>query len=258
MWTIRQEQSEAFRQYHLQKFEDEMVEHLKVFAARLCEIRGDQCIRQVIRLGIARASQYGLTNRGPVRFFIELMFTLGSEFDTDFQYPWVANILQDTKSDQAVRADRIFFSVGEYMDYVAGPRRQFTLDALRKLKDVDFREVRTASEDLERQIVSQLEAIHPQKCAYVGDPVLRKLVKTGAEATAVYGIRSGLGIAVLVGLMFGFGTGVLRDPLYPWVSSTLGESSLKDPEAQAERLLRKSKLYAEHLVANLQAEQDHV
>ncbi len=29
MWTIRQEQAEAFRQNALQTFEDEMLEHLK-------------------------------------------------------------------------------------------------------------------------------------------------------------------------------------------------------------------------------------
>ena len=88
MWTIRQEQAEAFRQNALQKFEDEMVEHLQGFASGHWMVIGEKTGRLVIQLGLKNAGQYGFTNRGPVRFYIELMFMFGSYFDTDPQYPW--------------------------------------------------------------------------------------------------------------------------------------------------------------------------
>src|SRR5271156_5932319 len=102
MWMIRQEQTEAFRQHHLHKFEDEMVEHLKKFSAQQCKKAGEPGVRQVIRLGLENAGKYGLTNRGPVRFYIELMFMFGSYFDSDPQYPWArAALTSPANLDQA-------------------------------------------------------------------------------------------------------------------------------------------------------------
>ena len=259
MFTIRQEQTEAFRQHHLQKFEDEMVEHLKGFAARLSEMRGEECIRTVIRKGIANAGQYGFTNRGPVRFYIELMFTLGCDFDTDFQYPWAVEILRKTSvGNQTTRADRLFSRLRNYVDSVAGAKKQYILDALHKMRNVDFDAPVIQGEGLDRWIIARLEATYPQKCSYLGEADVRQLVKLGIETANRYGVSSGPGPAMLVGLMFGFGHGVTRDPLYPWVSSTLGDPAVKDPIVRGERLFRKSKLYADHLIAHLEAEQNHV
>lgn len=95
MLIIRKETMEVFEEALLRNFEDEMVQHIKQFTPRHSEIIGEQCVRQVAKMGIERARQYGLTNRGPVRFYIELMFMLGSNFDTDPQYPWAGEILND-------------------------------------------------------------------------------------------------------------------------------------------------------------------
>ena len=259
MWTIRQEQAEAFRQDALQKFEDEMVEHLSDFAPRFCEVRGEPCIRRVIRLGIERAAKYGFTNRGPVRFYIELMISLGSEFDTDPQYPWAGEILRNQEpGDQAVRADWLFDQLGQYMDHVAGPKFQHTLDALRRVHAVDFDNAQLPGEDFASRMIARLKMIFPQKSSYVGEPILQKLVANGLELGSSYSITSERGLTAIVGLMFGVGHGAVGDPLYPWVAATLNDRRVKDPNVRAERLYRKAQVYCERMLASLEAEQQHV
>jgi hypothetical protein len=259
MWTIRQEQAEAFRQYHLQKFEDEMVEHLNDFAPKFCEVRGEPCIRRVIRIGIERAAKYGFTNRGPVRFYIELMISLGSDFDTDPQYPWATDALGDQEfGSQAVRADRLFDQLCQYMDHVAGPKFQHTLDALRRVQTVDFDSAQVPGHDLPSRMIARLRMIFPQKYTYVREPILRKLVGRGLEMGGAYGIMSERGLTAIVGLMFGVGHGAVGDPLYPWVIATLTDSKVKDPNVRAERLYRKAQIYCERMSASLEAEQQHV
>jgi hypothetical protein len=259
MLTLRPEHVAAFEQDALRRYEDEMVGHLKGFAGKLCEIRGEPCVRQVIRLGIQRAAQYGFTHRGPVRFFIELMFSFGCDFDTDPQYPWIQGTLRDPElADQTLRAEELYSRWQTFMQHVAGPKKRYTLEALRRLDQAKLEDAQTLFGDFEKRIITGLRKIHPQKTQYVGEPALRVLTAKGIETARGYGVTSELGAAVLVALMFGFGHGVTKDPLYPWVSSTLNDPLVKDPNGRAERLYTKAKIYAAHLLAYLEAEQKNV
>ena len=85
---IRKEQMAALDRAALKAFEDELVRHLQDFDPKHTTVLDEDGVRQVIRLGMERAAKYGLTNRGPIRFYIELMFLFGSDFDTDPWLPW--------------------------------------------------------------------------------------------------------------------------------------------------------------------------
>src|SRR4029450_5072165 len=133
MLEIRSEQMTAFEQAALIAFEDEMVEHLKNFSPQHCEVMGESRVRSVIQLGMARARTYGFTNRGPARFYLEMMFMFGTDFDSDPLLPWVLTILNDPATpDQMVRADRLYEGLMDYAEKVAGPNNQYIKEALRR------------------------------------------------------------------------------------------------------------------------------
>ena len=58
MLKIRKEQMEVFEQAAIRNFEDEMVQHLKKFSSRHCEVIGEDNVRKVIRMGIERGKKY--------------------------------------------------------------------------------------------------------------------------------------------------------------------------------------------------------
>src|SRR6266700_1172129 len=154
MLTIRPEQGEPFRQHPLQKFEDEMVEHLKKFAPRHWKVMGEHDGRVVIRLGIEQARKYGFTNRGAVRFYIELMFMFGSYFDTDPQYPWATAVL--TSPDyvyQSVRADPLYAAMNEYIASVVEPERDSAIAAAGNLLDPGFEKLLPRGSNLQDGIL---------------------------------------------------------------------------------------------------------
>src|SRR3989442_14701095 len=103
MWNIRQEQTDTLRQTALQKFEDEMVEHLKQSHAEHWKVMGEADGRRVIQLGIKEAGRYGFTNRGPVSFYIDLMVMFGSHFYTDPQYPLGIGVLAGSEKQGQTR-----------------------------------------------------------------------------------------------------------------------------------------------------------
>ena len=252
MLKIRKEQMEVFEQAAIRNFEDEIVEHLKKFSPRHCEVIGDNGVREVIRPGIDRAEKYSLTNRGPVRFYIELMFMFGSDFDTDPQLPWAGKILNDPMAvDQMERADQVHKKTTDYLDNVAGPVNAYTLDALREIRRAASEDVRFSGQAFENGMLSQMKRIYPQKCNYVGDVPLRMLIQRGIELATTCSVTTTRGVALFVVLMFALGHGFSDDPLFPWASRTLKDPKIVDPDKRAQRLEAKAIAYLDRVLAYL-------
>src|SRR5262245_10939339 len=112
MLRILERQLREFGLLARQSFAEEMVEHLLDFAPDHAKSLGTKALAQIVELGMARARGYGFEQRGPMQFYIELMFHLGSDVDTDPQYPWAARILNRPRvpgETQLRRANELHF-----------------------------------------------------------------------------------------------------------------------------------------------------
>ena len=255
MLTMRQEQVEAFRQHHLQNFEDQMVGHLQKFAPMHWPVIGEPIGREVIRLGIEQAAKYGFTNRGPVRFYIELMFMFGSYFDTDPQYPWIAAALHDPADiDQMVRADNLYDDVKDYWEAVAGPENEYVFQALRRLSQARSGDYIKDAMPLEECFLQGLREIYPQKCEYLGDRSLHAFIQNGLALAGTHGFSSPDSAALMVALGFFLGHGCTRDPLHGWIGRRLGDKRLTSADERSQEIHSKGMLYLNH-VLNSRAQQ---
>jgi hypothetical protein len=235
--VIRREQMEALKQAALRAYETEMVAHLFAFAPPHCQAIGEERVRETIRLGIARASAYRLTNRGPVRFYIELMFGLGSAFDTDPQYPWAGDILRSNDfADQMARADRLHEKAMDHFDKVAGPEGVYALKPLRRLAVSARPPLPFSSENVLSGILQEMTHIYPEKCEHVGYEPLRALIREGIESARANQFSTVRGTALFATLMFTLGHGFAQDPLFPWISRTLKNPHIVDAAVRAKRL----------------------
>jgi hypothetical protein len=244
---IRSEQMEAFEQAARQRFEEEMIEHSKNFAPPICEVIGDEQLRVALRAAMARADSYGFTYRGPIRLFIEMMFLCGSSFDTDPQYPAIAQVLR-SPADQMQRAEQIHQGYLDYLERVSGPDAENVHKALKDLLAFARTPV-TFSSDFASDMLREMNRIFPQKTAYVGEPGLRALIDEGIEEARAYYFPTIRETALLVILKYSFGHGCTDDPLYPWISRTLKDEKIVDPTARAARLEKKALTWLEHVVA---------
>lgn len=252
MLTMRQEQVDTFQQNALKQFEDEMVEHLKGFSPQLCKTAGEPAVRRVIRLGIANAERYGLADRGPVRLYIEMMFTFGVDFDTDPLLPWARTALSDQTVHQKIRSERLHSCCQDYITKAFGIDSEGAVAALERTRTVTLDSFRSTGGDFDGKILSVLRAVYPTKCEYVGQGALDLLLEKGKVAAADIGVATELVVAVIIGVMFAFGHGVLSDPLYPWVNSTLRDEHLRDPDLRAQRLFKKLNTYFDYVIQEIQ------
>lgn len=252
MLIIRKEQMETFDKFVLPAFEEEMIAHLKQFAPDHAETIGDKNVRLLIRSGIESAKQYGLTYRNPVRFYIELMFMFGSDFDTDPQYAWAGEILIDsTILDQVEKADRLYLKTRDYLKKVQGSDYEYEIAALRQVGKLRFDHLRMVKGNFESEITMLLKRLYPQKCEFIGDQAIRKLIQHGKEQVESFTISNTAGLPLLVGLMFAFGHGCTNDPQFSWITDTLNDKTTVDPSERVERLFSKMKAYLSQALTNM-------
>ena len=241
---ISSQQLDAFAPAARTRFEKEMFDGLRAFAPQLTRAAGDDALRTVIHTGIDRAEQHGFTHRGPVRFFLELLLSFGYGFDVDPQYAAFQPALHTTEVDQMARAVTLHAAVRRYFDLVSGPDHRHALAAMTRLQAF------AASEDLARwenarpeRVLALCQEIYPEKYAYVGRPALAKLLAPCFQPPAPRADPLPAAARPVVALlMYGFGAGILSDPMYPWVGQTFRDTAAA-PDDLAERLKRRATLY---------------
>lgn len=254
MLQIRSDQMKIFSKAALKGFETEMVEHLSDFSPPLVKAMGEEQLRKTIQFGMDRAGSYDFTFRGPVRFYLELMFLFGSHFDTDPQYPWANEILTDQEArPQMLRADQLFEATAAYRKKVCGPKDVYTIKALKHISMLTGQQENPQTSSVP-DILQQLRAIHPQKIDYVGEENTEALIHEAIDKAEEYHFTTDRSIALLMLLMFSLGHGCWDDPLYPWISRTLTNEKISDPNGRAKRLEKKASTWLDHVLAYFEKE----
>ncbi len=249
MLTIRKEQIIAFEDQSIKSFEDDTVQHLKSFTPKQFEIIGELSIRKIIKLGIEKAEKCKFTMQGPIRFYIEMMFMFGSDFDTDPQYPWVREILNiESGYNQMERADKLHERMTDYIEKAVGTEGEFEKAALQKASKLQFKDLLGLNSENPDGIVNELKRIYPQKCDYLGDVLLNKLHKYSYLYAKNNSLLDYGGISVLFALMFSFGHGCITDLQFPWISRTLETKSNINTEEISNKLFSKMMIYFNNVV----------
>lgn len=224
MLTISRRQLATLDEHARQRFACEMADHFRTFAPNHAAAIGDSAIREVALLGIARASAYGWTLRGPVRLYLELMVMFGSDFDTDPMLPWAGCRLREASpAGEMERASALAVVATTYHRAVYGRDHIFEAEALRRLGATsrnDWLIPRTRDETW-----AQLRAIFPQKCDYAGRHNFQSLLMAAQDAAIAHGLEDRAASGVLCGLMLALGRGCLTDMQFPWLAGNLAKTT---------------------------------
>lgn len=238
MLKIRKEQMRAIGRVELRPFEKQMLKHVRQYFPKNIELLGEECVLKVIRHGYERGKEYDFTTRHEVCLFIDFMIMLGSDFDSDPQLPWVAEILKDESVyDPTERIDALYDKAMEYLDSVVGKDQVFPVEPLRKLLNYPLRELehRLAGR-VEQGVLVEFRRIWPQKYRHVGVHQFNELIGEGIELAGTLGFTSKRSVGLYLILMFLLGHRFDTDPQYPWLSNVLNDQGLKDETHKCERL----------------------
>jgi hypothetical protein len=93
--VIRKEQIEALSEAARDAFCDRAVEYLRTSFPENTEQYSGADLRAIAQLGLDRTAELGIHRQIDVFRWLNLMFALGFDFDSDPAYPWVQDILND-------------------------------------------------------------------------------------------------------------------------------------------------------------------
>jgi hypothetical protein len=251
MLRITSRQFEVLQSEAVSTFEASMIERCGELSPMLPAVLGRDGMLAAVRAAKDRAASHGFTNIGSARLFIELSLLFGSGFDADVQYPWAGESLGNgDASTQIGRSQTLFERSMEAMERIHGPDGSLMVAALRRLQALILAPPPLRAEDFQAVVLAEMARVHPQKFDYVGEPALRSLIAAGAAEASAHGLVELPDVLLVTFLMFAFGQGCPKDPLYPWIGRTLRSEKISTPVLRAGQLKEKSLIWIRAVVAN--------
>ena len=239
---IRTAQIRVLEQASVDNFVLEICEHCKEFAPGLVEPMSDEELVEAVRHGMERAETYGFDKRGPVRFFIDMMISFGTGFDTDPQYPWAAEILsRHGEMEQMALSDELHAKSMDAFNIVFGPDNETSKRSIRQMMDRIEGGIQFKRDNFRQEMLILLKDIHPLKFDLVGEDALSTLIDQAiARGRDRYGFKAPRSMALMVMLMFALGHKFDQDRFHPWVSHTLQGEPPENPDDLAVMLERRA------------------
>lgn len=251
MLQIRAQQFESFESVAHSQFEELMLAHLKEFAPTHAEGVGEEGLRRLIRLGLQRASTYGFTVRGAVRFYIEMMVMFGSDFDTDPLLHWANRGLRRPGPSQLARADALHVATMQYRERVIGPKFEVEAAAIKRLVQVPVKDW-LAGDHSDAGIETRMRAVYPEKCNEAEPSAVRTVIARGRKSAERERLPTHTGGTVFSALMLAFGHGCVTDPQFPWIAKNLKETQDQPGDQRVEKLATRAIAYLSAGLAELE------
>jgi hypothetical protein len=95
MLLIRRAQLEALGRAHEESFERRAAGHLRVKYPDPCRELGEAAVRQSVRTAMAKRKEHRFETEECVLLYLDLMYLLGFDCDSDPDLPWVREMLAD-------------------------------------------------------------------------------------------------------------------------------------------------------------------
>jgi hypothetical protein len=113
MLTIRAAQMNALSAAKQEDFVRRGVAYAREAMAKKVEDLDDEQLADTVRAACAKAGSYGFVSELDHIRFLNFMFSLGPDFDTDPRWPWIREILGDQKQEPSDRMAAFMERVAE-------------------------------------------------------------------------------------------------------------------------------------------------
>lgn len=174
--------------------------------------------RAFIQNGIEEAQNWHLTERGPVRFFIDLLIIFGTKCYQDPCYRWITEGLQRTEESQITRTNQLYLTMTHYLTAIEGEDKQFLQQMLDRILSFETSGISFTKATLYEDIYHCLTWLAPQKMHHILPDQLAQFIVLATEKCMLhFQSQSAQIIGMMTMMMFLLGHDMDNNPLYSWI-----------------------------------------
>lgn len=209
-----------------ENFLNEIMPYLQRNYSYICQYTPNHELREYLYSLVEQAEEIGFTQRGPVRFFVDMTIVLGSNFITDPSYYWISQFLEEHQSlDQLEMSMLLHKKVNHYLNQVMSDEYQrwkqikenllFLINQNKQEPEYTF-----YITGFEEYILRKLALIYPEKYHLLSEEALAHFVLQAREkAQQNYSFRGSKEELFVIVLMFIFGHEFDQTPLLAWAKT---------------------------------------
>jgi hypothetical protein len=93
---IRDAQISALAEPGIRRFRERAVLHLRTAVPETCAALGEDAVQASVDLALRKSREYGFREERDIVGYLNLMYLLGFDFDTDPRYAWTRDVLRAT------------------------------------------------------------------------------------------------------------------------------------------------------------------
>ena len=246
----------ALRQQKQQEFTAEMIAFFQESDPFHADALGPDGLRVAIEVGGDLARIDGITQRDPVRLYLQLMFILGGRFAQDPHMPWAARILDPDQCyrSQAARMTALRAAAITHLERTCGkdgaPLRAYMTACLGQISRNE--QVMNAA-----QCADFIKTHYPLKYEFLGPAAVHDLISDSEALCAQAGLHAPVSRVYLTCLRLIYGYWATHDPLLPWIGKLFWRAEgVSDKDAVFEELTQRFLENVAHQIN--QSEQNHV
>ena len=107
MLIIRNEQLSIFEDARRRSFGDDTLAFIRTNYPDACSRFSEAELRGLVAIALRKAKEHRFTDHADILRYINVMYTLGCEFEADPDFPWAREIMGDTRLRPGSKMDRL-------------------------------------------------------------------------------------------------------------------------------------------------------
>lgn len=227
--------------YHHEQFIEEMRLYYEERTPGFTGQVGKERLKNILRALAEQAKVFGFDQRGPVRFYMDMVWAFGWECEHDPQYPWIMETRKKFDNEpQLTQAEELYKQLMAWHDASWGPNWQDYKDALAKVARANLVDLPVRAHAFARDMTACLKNLYLIRYDRNGEQPMQAAIQRGQQnAQSLFHFESATNQALVVLVAFMRGHAFMRHPIHEaWArpEAPRGDEGAFDENAVAQRL----------------------
>ncbi|CDL86714.1 hypothetical protein [Xenorhabdus cabanillasii] len=241
---LNEDQWNKLKKHAFNAYIDELVLHCNESYPYLEIKLGKEGLRKALEDAVEKAKNDGFDQRGAVQLYIDILILFGEEFQTDPQYSWIREILDNhAHLGQLEKTTLLYHEVTRYLNEVHGEQDENLKASILKFQNINIEHLNVQWNTYKSNVDVLLNSLFPKKYQHIKQDNIKKVIQFGIEKSSQYGIEDANHAAFLTLIMFLLGHEFDQDIFLPHLNTRLFKQYYTDIDSLIIEMEKQAKDY---------------